>query len=335
MKKVLVVGLAMLMVLMCAACGGESSDSSQSGEELTAIPLGGNLGDLPTDGNASMGKYVEVEAAEFFTDDIGDSECHVYYSENSDTPYIATYRWAGTGKTLEETANEISESFKMSEPQNGESTLSDGSKKQFCYFTGFGDYDGELGEGYFYVIAMLVQDGDDFVEIDFYEASDEIRLGDSDKYIWIPKGITDVLSDEEKEHDTLFMGKYSEDYGYPDIWISKNNLNYADCEWTWIELYPDGLPFTASQFEEWDKTGWSAEANQEFYDALGATNLKTLSDDICGCTVNRNYAQIEDNHFTDIYVYLLDGDEYNIWLASYNAPYYQFGEGVAYSLHTK
>jgi len=328
MKKLLVVLLAFVMAFAFTACG-EQKDTAAPEEGLTAIPLGGSLGDYAIDEEV-FGTYVQVDFPEGA--EPGENvDAQLYYSEGSVTPYIAVYRWSNEdGKTLEQEMADYAEGYGF------DYTISNwgvcGTDENGYYTAGY-----TYNDNYYYLAGIIVQDGDDFVEIDFLAATEEIQLGDTGQYIWVPTGSIDLMDEDEVEHGTLFWGEYAESKYLPTIGVGPYVGSYDELEWYWSDVYPDGLPFDEATYEGWwaeaEKDGWTDELNKKYYAGLGAEFDKhkciELED---GNSIGCYYYTFNDIECTDLYFNI--GDEcYDVILIDNGAHLYS--NVVTNSLHTK
>jgi len=331
MKKLLVVLLALVLVFSFAACG-EQEETNTADEGLTAIPLGGNLPDVPLEGDA-FGTYTEIDFPEG-ADLSNEDEAHLYASEGSDTPYIAVFRWANEdGKTLEEITAEEAEYYKASEY---EMTSWEALGLDEGYFA-MGEY-GVDGNNYYYVECNIFQDGDDFVEIDFYCATEEVALGDTGQYVYVPAGYQDIMDDDQKEHGVVFYGEFDDSYDLPIIWIGKFEDSYEYLEWYWHNYCKDGIQFDAAQYKAWTDASaggaWDEQTTKAYYEGVGCEYEKMSATD-CGDGISAGayyYIYNGDTECTEIY-FAIGEDCYNFLLFGFGA--HEYAAAAINSLHTK
>jgi len=297
------------------------------------IPLGGNLPAYSLEGKA-LGEYKEISDTDIFSFD--DSvELHVYEDKNSDTPYIAVYRWNKDGKTFEENVQAEADEFNGGYVDIFESNELTGGKMGF-YCTCSDIEDGEFA-GFYYINICIFEDGDDIVEIDFYAASEELQLGDTNTYLWVPKGSESIMTDDAAAHGTLFWGTYDDSYYLPTIWIAKMSTAYEDVKWTWsAEDWYEEFPLSEEEYNALPTTAWTEEEEERYYGVFGAEIVYRYN------TENAELLSLsfegKDGAYSDIYINLTDNveDTYEIWTeypTAEGAPY--IGHSIIESVHTK
>jgi len=265
MKKVLVVLLVFIMAFSVIGCGNQKAESEEPVAETTtytSIPLGGNLKDLPLEGKC-YGEYVKTE----FKEDVDLSalkEASLYYCEGSETPYIAVYRWSKDGYTIEEETKYLANEYDAATYKMVHWDEMDVESGYFSLYYNNGEP--------FYVDCNILEDVDDYVEIDFYEACDEIALGDTGKSIYIPKGYNDLMDQDCKDHGTIFIADYDAEYDIPYIFLGNYIDSYEQEEWLWWDEFPEGLPFDEKTYNNWVADGWEEDENKAYYEALGFGN---------------------------------------------------------------
>ncbi len=327
MKKILILLLALSMVFSMTACGQKEAEDSAA-EGITAIPLGGNLGEYELEGEC-FGTYTEIDFPKGI-DLSGISESHLYYSEGKNTPYIAVYRWANEdGKTLEEETAALSEAFGAADYQM--TTWEELAGDEGFYTIGYTDEEGN----YYYVECDLMLDGDEFVEIDFYNATEEIALGDTGLYVAVPSGYTDLMNDEEKEHGTAFYGSYDDSYYLPSFWAGPYPNSYEELCWYLSETYEE-MPLDEAAYDKIVASGWDKASCDEYYDALGITDVELFQGESNGYNIDVYAGNCSNGCCDDIYIDLKDGTYYNIFLYSeFIDPYPLYAKVIVDSLHTK
>jgi len=299
-----------------------------------SIPLGGNAGELPITGPI-YGEYVEVPATIY--DGILPENTHKYYCEDCDRPYIMTYRWAKNGKTLEEVAKEESELYSDSYYQIVDASDWGGyvpeGKAAYFYTSAYKDDD------FNYVEFEIFEDGDDIVEIVFVIATEEVEIGDSGVYIYVPTGFEDKNTADEAAYGQLFYGAYADDYYIPDIWISKFEPTYEWMNWWWNDIYPDGIPYTEAEYKK--DQGKHNEYNQEalaaFYKNLGADLFYQYNTTVNGVDAQLACFEMPDEGTLDTETILTVNDEkYVIWTSTANTEFHPIiCKGIINSLHRK
>ncbi len=326
MKKLLVVLLAFVMVFSFAACG-EQENTNTADEGLTAIPLGGNLGEYELEGEG-FGSYSEIDFSED-ADLSGVSEAHLYYSEGSNVPFIAVYRWANDeGLTLEEEAAALCEEYDTTRYQMC-SWEALGNIETGFYTMGYTDKEGN----YYYVECDLMLDGDEFVEIDFLSSTEEIALGDSGKYLWVPTGYTDMMNDEETEHGTAFYGEYDESYYLPGIWVGLEPISYEDRCWYLSDDF-DEIPFDEATYNKWVATDWDEASCEAYYKAIGIKDVKYYEHESDGIKMSVCACENENGFLDEIY-FTIDGVQYTAVLYTDLVPEPIYAKVLINSLHSK
>ncbi len=335
LAKAFAVLLALALALCMTACGDTGSDSGEQSADATytAIPLGGNLGEFELEG-AAFGEYKVVDFPEGIVLNEG-SEGTCYYCEGGDTPYIVVYRWANEdGKTLEEITAEESKTY-----SDGIYTMTTWSDMNIDEL-GMYCYGREISDGnYGYLECDIMLDGDDIVEIDFISTAEEVQLGETGQYLWIPTGYKDLMDEDEVAHGTIFYGEYDESFELPEIWLSEYEGTYEKLAWGYEWLYPEGLPFDKSKFDEWVKLykedKWTEDVNREYYEALGYTEV--LDPYVGEANGNRYYATVcKKDDYVNFEAFLYIGDEVYIADISQSADMAQtWGMDIITSLHSK
>jgi len=339
MKKILVIALALVMAFCMFGCGQEQGSAenadSQIGETFTAIPLGGGLGDLQLGENGLGNEYVKIEVPEAINAESEGCTTDVYYCADCDTPYISVYRWAKEDKSLEEmTAIEAEDygtgGYQMAKWELNEKTYDVG------FYNGIAMGIEGLEDECYYLDNSVYEDGDDFVEINFYIATEEYELGEGiNQYLWIPKGYdAENAAKMEEEYDS-FNAKYSEDYYLPEIWISPYEESYEYETELWSFSFPDGLPYTKEQYTKWQDEGWSEAALQEYYDAIGLNIKYQASETINGCETYRCSGEYRGRNVTDAYIYIDEKTGFNIWLDTELDPAPWYARVILLTLHSK
>jgi len=308
MKKVFAILLCVLMCFGLLGCGDTTAKVDEEKEYSGSIPLGGNLGDLSLDG-PSYGTYKEIEPDELFVYE--DTETHVYYDENSVNPYIMTYRWNKDGETLEEVTKYESESnstgYYQMEEDSGWSSLAGKPCGYICTNTTYKD-------NYYYVDMVIVEDGEDFLEVVVWSGTEEVVLGDSGKAIWVPKGYTDVLNADERAHGTLFMGEYDEENHLPSIWVGIPGHSYEYFKWFWTETEEEEAPFTEEEYIEFNSSEWTEDKSADFYKAMGTEVVYTANLENDGVKATLYSLDSKEWGLKNTDIWLFAGDKiYQIW----------------------
>ncbi len=329
MKKTLLILLALVLAFAFTACGETTEPAAD--QTYTTIPLGGNLQDLELSGEA-FGEYVIIDFPEGMEPETG--EATLYYSEDSDTPYIAVYRWAKEeGQTLEDIIASQAEQYGCGNYVMTEWPMI-GAEAVGQYICGAETKDG----GYMYFECNIMEDGDDFVEVDFGAATEEVQLGESEKYLWIPKGYTDQIDEEEAAHGTIFYGTYDESYQIPMIWINKYDPSYEKLEWEWSEVYPDGLPFDEAAYKKWSDIynagEWTDEVNEEYYSAFGLTDIAITKFEADGQEIYATSGTFDKYRLFDTYINVGD-DWYTFYIEKDINMSQRYGRVIVESLHSK
>jgi len=353
MKKIIALFLSIMMVCCLFACSGETAnkDSEQpevqeeQQEEQTeqseeteqteatvyseSLPLGGSLPALPLEGKA-IGSYTELdELGAFYFD--GCSEIHVYADETCDTPYIAVYRWAKDGKTFEETVQVEADSRNFGIAQFTETSgITGGKSAFFCRHIS----DEESADNkFYYVNSVFFEDGEDIVEIDFLASSEEIRIGNTDTYLWVPTGYESLMTDDRTNHGVTFYGDYDISYDYPSIWIGKVDYSYEQLKWFWSG-WEGEFPITEEKYAEYcAQDDWSEESEIEYYGAFnGEITYKNTEGkgSLYGIHFTDGWCDCEDAYF------YAGEDLYEIWMKIPESVFTpRIGMSVLDSIHTK
>ncbi len=327
MKKLLILFLCLVTVFSFAGCGGQTEDKTTD-EATNVIDLGGGLGSIEFEGDA-FGNYKVIETPDEFVFS-GESEITVYEDTDCDTPYIVVYRFAKGEDTLETIVQEEADLYSEGYYQMYEKfdDLPGGA-----YFSSYGEYDGN----YYYIDSRYIEDGDDIVVIDCYGKTEELQIGDTDVYAWIPVGYTDKLDQDNKDHDAFFWAEYSDDYYFPEMWMGKWNPSYEYLNWYWAKDFPDGVPYTEEEYAEAIEKLESGNFNvEEYYKKIQhpivyASNTNKLSK----YDYNGEFYSLKGLcEGTDIWFKVGD-DWYNTWFKSELDPKPAYASAFLKSLHTK
>ncbi len=334
MKKLLIALLAVSMIFVFTACGEtESAEDTAVAETFTAIPLGGDLPDYELEGPA-YGEYVKLDTPTDFMEKYGADTLDIYYSEGSDTPYIMVFRW----KDVDMTLDEFSKSAAEESTPGGNYTSFDLSGRPATVFDTSSDYIQDFPyDGFYYISSVTFADGNDFVAIDFHAATEEVALGDSGKYLWIPTGYDSVLSTEEmEEHKSYLCGTYDDSYYMPYIFIGELSNTYDELEWFWGDVFKDGLPVDEATYKGWNDSGWNESAVAAYYKAFGIDITIDNAIEVDGCRISYHAGTAADGDtvvgIVDSYIHV--GDKtYELWLSSDLDPAPQYA--IFNSLHSK
>jgi len=255
MKKIVALLIAISMMLVFVGCSKTS----------TEIPLGGNLPSVSVDG---LGKYKEVDFPED-TDNSNFVEAHLYYDEDSTIPFISTYRWNKDADSLEEEMEKLSNAYDIDEYKI--IPWEEINIEKCGYYADSYELDGT----YYYYEENILEDGDDFVSIEFYFKTEEVAIGNTGYYLWVPAGYTSYLDEDEKAHGTFFYGEYDYSYCLPGFWMAQQfSETYEALVWFWNEQFSeDNFPVSEETYNGWleqaAQTGWTYSLCYDYYEAFG------------------------------------------------------------------
>ncbi len=329
MKKLLVILLTLVMVFSFAACG-EKTEPAAYEATANSIDLGGGLGEYSLEGTA-CGQYEVIDTPEEWVYD--GYEVITYADLDCDVPYITVYRWDKAGMTLDEVAQEFADEYSEGYYQNmTDPNLNQESK----YFFGHFEFEGD----FYYWDSFILEDGDDFVEIDFCSKTNEIAIGDTGVYAWVPSGYTDGNEQEYIDYGTLFVGDYAEEYDLSEIWLLGPVEGYTDYEydlWYWSDLYPDGLPISEEEYNKIIEKGITEESINEYYDAFGVEVMYASLFNNTEYPYNGSVIALNKdgkNYGTEIR-FEVNGEIYFVWVKFDEDIAPAIGDSFLASLHTK
>lgn len=328
MKKRIAFLLVLILVLSFVGCGKEEAATPaepEPAEALTAIPLGGSLEALDVTG-PGYGTYVKTELLQELTPYMEEGDkVDCYYSEGSDTPYIVVWRFPKGDRTLQEAAAAYAETYGAADCQE---TAYLGSPAM-CY-----QVSNTLSDGkYYYANVMMLEDGDDFVEIDYFIGCEEVALGDSGQYLWIPTGSRSLMNEDETAHGTIFYADYDPNYDLPEFWVGLTPESYKDYQWYWEDHFKE-LPFDQKTLGDWVKTGWDNAARKEYYEAVGYPDLEIFQAEHNGCLCDIYAASNDKQALNDLYISAGD-TTYNVVLTYKVLPAPVYNKVLLESLHSK
>ncbi len=330
MKKLLIVLLAFVMVFAFAACGEKTEPAADEAQPVTSIDLGGGLGEYSLEGSDCGQNYEAIEAGEEWQAE--GYEVTLYADLESNVPYIAVYRCAKDGRTLDEIAQEMADLYADGYFQTMKDHNYGCESKYLC-----GKIEDE--SDFYYWTGMIMEDGDDFVEIDFFNKTEEIAIGDTGVYAWVPVGYTDELDEESIEHGAVFECSYSEECYFPYFWIGEypeTNLYDYDT-WYWSDVYRDGLPITEEEYNKIVEKEWNFDTCKEYYNALGVDVVYASIENDEELPYNGEIysLDIDGKHYATELAFAIDGTYYIAWLGSKLDPRPAVGGTFLASLHTK
>ena len=314
-KKIIAIALLFSLVFSFAGCE----------KKLTSISLGGNLGDYDVSGKAWGGEYKAIDALEGTYEGGIEYVYGTYYSSKSNTPYIVVYRWEANGKDLVYWTDEMAKDY-------GDGYCSVDESKGFYVALA------ALKGDYYYKCCYLFADGDDIVEVDYFCATDEVQLGESGTYLYLPKGYSTELNEEYiTEYGGYFYGEYDDNYAFPRIDIMERLTDYEEVYYSWSGFYPDGLPFDEEQWNKWLEDGVDEQDSIEIYSSLGVENYRYQLLNIADTVVTCNDGTLMGVEFSDIFLKTSDGSHFNIWVKGTNEKKscYYITNAFINSLHTK
>jgi len=331
MKKLLILLLCLVTALGVAGCSSKTYDNQveePTNKPTKVIDLGGSLGTITLEGEA-FGSYKVVETPEEF--DYEDVEITVYEDLNSNTPYITVYRYAKNGLTLEEEAQKEADLY-----SNGYYQLFDSNDMVNCHGAYFCTPHVSNGN-YYYDDIQIIEDGDEFVEIEFSGKTEELQIGDTNVYAYVPVGYTSHIDDDYKAHNAYFAATYSDDYYFPNMFVGKWEYTYEYMKWFYEEDFPEGLPFTEEEFNA-DIGKWiNGEGDMHaYYETFGDTVAFDSYEagevfDYNGCYYVLEGGKVEG---TEIW-FEINGDWYVAWFETDLEPVPAYATTFLSSLHTK
>jgi len=335
MKKLLAILLCLSMAFCMFGCGqSENSGDEAQAEAFTAIPLGGSLGDLELLKPSGGDEYVIVDTPEIYDAASDGGTTVTYYCEGSDIPYIMVYRWAKGEDTLESISEKVATEYAKTSYQMG--TFPNGDKEYDCgYFNTIANDVEGLEAGCYYLDCNIIEDGDDFVEIDFLAATEEVLIDEElNQYLWIPKGYDADNNEKMKENGFVFFGEYGDSYYMPTICIAPYEQTYEVQKEAWSYYYPDGLPFTEAQYNNWLAAGWDENATEEYYKAVNIELTDVKKFEVNGAYIVKNSGTFNGKSVTDAYI-CFDNKAYNLWLETGFNPAPRYGSKILSTLHSK
>ena len=259
-EKLLSLLLCLVMCVSLAACGStKNADSGNAVAENTdaentpivednqtcALHLSDTLGDILLDADW-FGNYEVIDTPTEFTFDNCTSV--VYYNEGCETPYICVYTFPKDGATVESYVESELKYYGLPEYyQKVEDYTVESNPTALMYTCGI-----ELFDTYFYCDCWIYDDGDNIVEVDMYSSAEEVQLGDSNEYVWVPVGYNDLTGEDEESQQfgTFFYGENELfAYTFPGIWMGEYYDTYEFEEWFWGGEFNE-LPFTEEELEQ-------------------------------------------------------------------------------------
>jgi len=334
MKKLIALLMILIMTVLLFGCGGHDATTKATEKKVYSetLPLGGNAGDASISG-AAFGEYKEIDVfgSFSFTDEV--DEEHLYHCEDCDTPYIAVFRWDKNGQTLEEAVKTEADIYSDGFYLMIEDKFANASKEGYVVCTN------EKEGQFYYIQCIFLEDGDDFVEIDYYCKATEVQLGDSNKYVWLPAGGEDTVTDDDKAHDTYCYLKYDDSYYWPSIWAGKFDfsIDYAKWYWSYDEIDSEDFPFTEEEYEELLGESVGNSEYNKVYETFGYEVEYEDYGEINGCDYGIVALKELSGEHVDVDISIMaDGVPYNIWLRDYNVlwPTY-IGSCITESIHSK
>jgi len=319
MKKYVALLLCLAMVLCLFGCKTQKCE----------IDLGGNLGKVTLEGKAFGSSYKVIDTPEdfFYEDNV---EIIVYQDMSCDSPYIAVYRMKKGSDTLESFVKKEADAFTNGYYQTfgAESDMPAG-----FYLCSWNIVNDEV----YYVDSEYYEDGEYIVCLDVYAKTEEIKIGDSNVYAYVPVGYTSYMDDDYKNHGTIFCGTYTEDYYFSNTWIGKWESTYEYLEWLWGDYYPDGLPITKEQYAEnlakYDKGEYTME---EYYSSLGSKmEYDSYSDEKCKFDYEAGFYVLGGTYGGTEAWFKVNNDWYIAWFQSELNPKPAFASTFLDLLHTK
>jgi len=329
MKKLIVLLICLTTLFSVAGCSNknESIEVDESTNQTGSfIDLGGNIGVTELEGD-TYGTYELIETPEEMIYE--DTETTLYEDLNCDTPYIVVYRFKKDGYTLEEITKEEAELYSQGYYQMfpARNNVPSG---YFCY-----PYD--FNGNYYYTAVQIFEDGEDFVEIEYLGKTEELEIGDTNVYAWVPTGYTSYMDDDYKAHNAYFAVSYSEDYYYPNMFIGKWEYSYDYMKWYYAEDFGDELPFSEEKYVDLAQRTINGEYTMyEFYELLGDTIVYDSYEagevfDYSGC-----YYAVQGGKSEGVEAWFeIDGDWYVAWFESEANPTPAYTDTFLSSLHTK
>jgi len=329
MKKLLVLFLCLATVFSVTGCSSKTNDDQTvepTNEVSNVIDLGGNLGTYTLEGE-TYGLYKVVETPEKLIYE--NTKTTLYEDLDSDTPYIAVYRYAKDGKTLEEEVQAEADLYSQGYYQLFKA-VDNLDSYYFCFPS-------ELNGNYYYVATQIVEDGDDFVEVSYFGKTEELQIGDTNVYAYVPVGYTSHIDDDYKAHGTIFCGNYSDDYYFPTIFVGKWEFTYDYLEWYFGEDFPEGLPFSEEEHEKLvERIKNGEDVMHEFYELLGDTVVFDSYEAKESFDYNAGYYVLEGGKSEGTEAWFeIDGDWYVAWFESDLTPKPAYTSTFLASLHTK
>jgi len=327
MKKLLALLICLATVFSFVGCTGQAEDKTVN-EASNVIDLGGGLGTITPEGDA-YGTYKKIETPKELV--FEDAETTVYEDLNSDTPYIAVFRFAKNGYTLEAIAQEESDLYCNGYYQMFEDKDKGFSGAYFCH-----PY--VINGNYYYTDTRIVEDGDDFVEVSFFGKTEELQIGDTNVYAYVPVGYTSYMDDDYKAHGAIFASAYSEEYYFPFIYVGKWDYSYDFLKWYYEEDYPDGLPMSEEEHAQLVERANNGESvMHDFYELLDYTiDYDSYQDEKQSFDYNGGYYVLLDDQDIGTEAWFeVDGNWYITWLGSDLNPKPAYAIAFLSSLHTK
>jgi len=202
-----------------------------------------------------------------------------------------------------------------------------------CYFC----YPYELYGNYYYTAVQIFEDGEDFVEIEYFGKTEELQIGDSNVYAWVPTGYTSYMDDDYKAHNTYFVASYSDDYYLPNIFIGKWEFSYDYLKWYLEDDFTDKLPISEEKYAELSKKSESGvDISCEYYELLGDTVVYDSYADGEVFDYNGGYYAVEGGKSEGVEAWFeINGDWYVAWFESDSNPTPAYTYAFLNSLHTK
>ena len=269
-EKIFALMFCLVFSLSLLACGN-AGDTTVTGdnsvtydEQVFTIHLSDTLGDLFLYGDW-FGEYSVIDTPDEFT--FEDCTSTVYYNENCETPYICVYTLPKEDMTKEDYIESELKDYGLPVYYQQMEDYSVESYPTVLMYT-----DGEeLFDSFYYYDCWVYEDVDTIVEVDMISKAEEVQLGDSNAYIWVPVGYTALNSEDDKSQQfgTFFNAENLLFEGaYPNIWMGNYTNSYEFEEWFWKNEF-DELPFSEEDFNGWTENDLKEDSRNAYFEALG------------------------------------------------------------------
>lgn len=294
MKRLCICLLSIVMVLTLTACGSSGK-----------INYGGSIGfkDVSTLGKGMGTNYKETAVASEFDYELCD--VHTFQDPNAIVRYVQTFRFTVPNSSIEKVAESENKSYGSCHV-----TFFEKDGERFaCY-----PYDYFFEGDYYYGTSVVYYDKetDEYLEVYYSTSTDEVKLGDTGLYAFVPKGYTegtypvgDILN---ISYDDMAFN-YTDMFAYKIKKGTSDSENFSFITKVWDGLYDGEFPFTEDQFSTWNDNGWQEADEYEYLGCFGEI-IDTQYENVCGWDTSAYKVKTYNGkELCVVYLYNSDKDE--------------------------